>query len=131
LSYYPCFLSLIYSSSSSSRGKCPPLRTGWLPWLGCAVEFGKEPLNFINRTKDDTIHQLRQENDDLKNELAIKRKEIDSLNEQLYKDRNERRVLLYTIMRCILCTPSCIKSCFLPTIFDPGFKQVGPSINFC
>lgn len=33
--------------------KLPPVRSGWLPWLGCALEFGKEPLNFIKRTKDE------------------------------------------------------------------------------
>lgn len=25
----------------------PPCNSGWIPFLGCAVEFGKEPLNFI------------------------------------------------------------------------------------
>ena len=45
-------LMVIYGSASRG-GNCPPVRTGWLPWLGCAVEFGKEPLNFIKRTKDE------------------------------------------------------------------------------
>ena len=31
--------------------KLPPLRDGWLPYLGCAFEMGKEPLKFINRTR--------------------------------------------------------------------------------
>ncbi|CAG5121634.1 unnamed protein product, partial [Candidula unifasciata] len=25
----------------------PPMCRGWIPWLGCAVEFGKSPLTFI------------------------------------------------------------------------------------
>ena len=27
----------------------PPCYSGWIPFLGCAVEFGKEPLNFIEK----------------------------------------------------------------------------------
>ena len=28
----------------------PPVQGGHIPWLGCAVSFGKEPLHFIQRT---------------------------------------------------------------------------------
>eukprot|EP00117_Sycon_ciliatum_P021447 scpid10192/ scgid18794/ 24-hydroxycholesterol 7-alpha-hydroxylase; Cytochrome P450 39A1; Oxysterol 7-alpha-hydroxylase len=36
-----------YSSSTSA----PPCVSGWLPWIGCAVEFGKEPLLFLDATR--------------------------------------------------------------------------------
>ncbi|KAF6030541.1 CYP39A1 [Bugula neritina] len=29
--------------------KLPPCYSGWMPFLGCAIEFGKEPLNFIEK----------------------------------------------------------------------------------
>lgn len=32
--------------------KLPPVESGWVPWLGCAVTFGKEPLWFIKKTND-------------------------------------------------------------------------------
>lgn len=31
--------------------RLPPVQSGWLPWVGCAVEFGREPLFYINRTR--------------------------------------------------------------------------------
>ena len=51
---------LVLQRASVSRGadKFPPIRTGWLPWLGCALEFGKEPLHFIKRTKDEVRDNL-------------------------------------------------------------------------
>ena len=33
------------------RQNLPPERSGWLPWLGCAVAFGKAPLFFIQKTR--------------------------------------------------------------------------------
>jgi len=36
----------------------PPLRNGWLPWLGCAMEMGKEPLKFINITRKEVSDLL-------------------------------------------------------------------------
>lgn len=30
--------------------KLPPVQGGWLPWLGCALSFGKQPLHYINIT---------------------------------------------------------------------------------
>ena len=33
----------------SRAGKLlPPVQGGPIPWLGCAINFGKEPLSFIN-----------------------------------------------------------------------------------
>lgn len=32
--------------------KLPPVQRGWLPWLGCALDFGKQPLNYIKQTND-------------------------------------------------------------------------------
>ena len=29
----------------------PPARTGWIPWIGVAVPFGKEPLYYIEKTR--------------------------------------------------------------------------------
>ncbi|XP_033741242.1 24-hydroxycholesterol 7-alpha-hydroxylase-like [Pecten maximus] len=29
----------------------PPLRQGWVPWIGCAFEFGVEPLAFIDKMR--------------------------------------------------------------------------------
>lgn len=29
----------------------PPLYSGWLPWVGCAVEFGREPVYFIEEKR--------------------------------------------------------------------------------
>ena len=40
-------------SRVTSRGKrYPPVRSGWIPWLGCAIAFGKAPLLFIQETRD-------------------------------------------------------------------------------
>lgn len=36
----------------------PPVRSGWLPWVGCAIPFGKEPLYFIQRTKEEVSRLL-------------------------------------------------------------------------
>jgi len=33
------------------RRRQPPCLGYWQPWLGCAVEFGKEPLYFIERAR--------------------------------------------------------------------------------
>lgn len=32
-------------------GRLPPVKDGWIPWLGCAVEFGKEPLFFVQKAQ--------------------------------------------------------------------------------
>lgn len=48
---------LVMKRAAASRGpyRLPPVRSGWLPWIGCALEFGKEPLNFIKRTQDEVL----------------------------------------------------------------------------
>ena len=33
------------------RGNNPPCYSGWIPWLGCAIEFGKAPLYFIEESR--------------------------------------------------------------------------------
>ncbi|KAK7107491.1 24-hydroxycholesterol 7-alpha-hydroxylase-like [Littorina saxatilis] len=33
--------------AKNGRGDSPPMHTGWFPWIGCAVEFGKAPVHFI------------------------------------------------------------------------------------
>ena len=32
--------------------KYPPVIKGWIPWLECAIDFGKEPLNFIKKSTE-------------------------------------------------------------------------------
>ena len=44
-------LTILLASTSRGTEKFPPVRSGWLPWLGCALEFDKEPLNFIKKDK--------------------------------------------------------------------------------
>lgn len=39
---------LIYFKRRSDR-QLPPYFGGWIPWLGCAVNFGKQPLEFIRQ----------------------------------------------------------------------------------
>ena len=34
----------------SKNVKYPPVIKGWIPWLGCAIDFGKAPLNFIKES---------------------------------------------------------------------------------
>ena len=38
--------------SFSGSSKLPPVEGGWIPWLGCALAFGKEPLWFIKKTQE-------------------------------------------------------------------------------
>lgn len=38
-----------FKSQGSSR--IPPLYSGWIPWLGCAVDFGRAPLYFIDEKR--------------------------------------------------------------------------------
>ena len=52
-------LSYLYWKVSRGPGaglpwgcKQPPLQGGWVPWVGCALAFGKEPLWYIKRTHD-------------------------------------------------------------------------------
>ena len=32
----------------STASGLPPCNSGWIPYLGCAVEFGKQPLQYID-----------------------------------------------------------------------------------
>ena len=36
---------------SNNKGKNPPSRGGLLPWIGCAITFGKAPLLFIEESR--------------------------------------------------------------------------------
>ena len=40
------------SARLSFAAKVPPVQGGWLPWVGCALQFGKEPLWYIKKTHD-------------------------------------------------------------------------------
>ena len=42
------FLSIDFLSKKNI--KYPPLIKGWIPWLGCAINFGKAPLNYIKES---------------------------------------------------------------------------------
>ena len=44
-------LVLLVKKSQRSRQNLPPERSGWIPWLGCAVAFRKAPLQFIEDTR--------------------------------------------------------------------------------
>ena len=35
------------------RGNEPPRKAGWIPWLGVALEFGKAPLWYIQKTREE------------------------------------------------------------------------------
>lgn len=36
---------------SRKTNKSPPVCKGWIPWLGCAIELGKRPLDFIEEKR--------------------------------------------------------------------------------
>ena len=40
-------IGLYYIVNKNQKRKYPP-SYGWIPYIGCAVEFGKSPLHFIN-----------------------------------------------------------------------------------
>ena len=42
----------------SNSARLPPVKGGWMPWVGCAIPFGKEPLWFIQRTKEEVSPAL-------------------------------------------------------------------------
>ena len=44
-------LFVIYRRRVDSR--LPPERSGWIPWLGAAVPFGKAPLHYIKECRDE------------------------------------------------------------------------------
>lgn len=47
------FLSVIYYvfSKKSQENNAPPSCKGWIPWLGCAFDFGVAPLGFIDKKR--------------------------------------------------------------------------------
>ena len=47
------FATVSWLVKSNLRGKArlPPVKSGWIPWVGCAIPFGKEPLWFIQQTR--------------------------------------------------------------------------------
>ena len=47
------FVALWRLPRRSGGARLPPVKGGWIPWVGCAVPFGKEPLHFIQRTKEE------------------------------------------------------------------------------
>lgn len=52
ISYLYWRLSRGPGASLPFAAKVPPVQGGWLPWVGCALDFGKEPLWFIKKTHD-------------------------------------------------------------------------------
>ncbi|XP_067674947.1 24-hydroxycholesterol 7-alpha-hydroxylase-like [Haliotis asinina] len=36
-----------------NHDKQPPVYQGWIPWLGCAIEFGRSPLTFILQKQEE------------------------------------------------------------------------------
>ena len=45
-------------SNSIHRTRLPPVKGGWMPWVGCAIPFGKEPLLFIEQTRKEVSPAL-------------------------------------------------------------------------
>ncbi|ESP03136.1 hypothetical protein LOTGIDRAFT_137877 [Lottia gigantea] len=43
------YVSRLWKEFWGIKPKQPPTYRGWLPWFGCAMEFGKGPLHFINK----------------------------------------------------------------------------------
>lgn len=41
----------LWNMHKRSNAQHPPVQSGWLPWIGCAVDFGREPLYYIDRTR--------------------------------------------------------------------------------
>lgn len=47
---------LLMVACRCSRGvQLPPTRSGWIPWLGAAVGFGKAPLHYIETCRQEVI----------------------------------------------------------------------------
>jgi len=43
---------LSLSFLATKNVKKPPVIKGWIPWLGCAIDFGKAPLYFIKKSSE-------------------------------------------------------------------------------
>ena len=44
-------LLLLLRCTVITKKNAPPTKAGWIPWLGVALEFGKEPLRYIQKTR--------------------------------------------------------------------------------
>ena len=42
----------------TKSGNLPPCRSGWIPWLGAAIPFGKAPLHYIESCKNEVGIQI-------------------------------------------------------------------------
>ena len=42
----------------TKSGNLPPCRSGWIPWLGAAIPFGKAPLHYIESCKKEVGIQV-------------------------------------------------------------------------
>ena len=42
---------IILRQREGRRKNLPPLKSGWIPWIGVAFDFGKEPLFYIHTTR--------------------------------------------------------------------------------
>ena len=40
----------------SKSGNLPPCRSGWIPWLGAGIAFGKAPLHYIESCRNEVGH---------------------------------------------------------------------------
>ncbi|ELU17287.1 hypothetical protein CAPTEDRAFT_220158 [Capitella teleta] len=50
----PFFLIIIRGVSFYLYGRAtdlPPMLSGWVPWIGCALQMGQQPLNFIQNAR--------------------------------------------------------------------------------
>ena len=52
------FYLLLLGRARRSRHQLPPQRSGLVPWLGCALAFGKEPLFFIQKTRKEVRNKV-------------------------------------------------------------------------
>ena len=50
--------SLSLNFLATKNVKYPPVIKGWIPWLGCAIDFGKAPLHFIKNKKSSEKHRV-------------------------------------------------------------------------
>ena len=48
---FPLGVAVLYPIYWGRRREMYPPCRGWIPWLGCAVQFGKAPLDFIEESR--------------------------------------------------------------------------------
>ncbi|KAL4233855.1 hypothetical protein ACF0H5_008531 [Mactra antiquata] len=46
-------LLTVFYFKKKYNGRPVPSRGGWIPWLGCAIQFGKGPLQYIGKMRDE------------------------------------------------------------------------------